>query len=59
MYLLDSLKKAIAYTLVARNRLRNVKGYSPIQCVLGFQPRIPATLSDADYRLSEQAGRCE
>ena len=55
MYPLDSLKKAIAYTLAARNRLRNVKGHSPIQRVLGFQPHIPATLSDADYRLKEQA----
>ena len=55
MYPTDSLKKAIAYTLAARNRLRNVKGYSPIQRVLGFQPHIPATLSDAGYRLSEQA----
>ena len=55
MYPLDSLKKAIAYTLAARNRLRNVKGYSPIQRVLGFQPHIPATFSDADYHLSEQA----
>ena len=55
MYPLDSLKKAIAYTLAARNRLRNVKGYSPIQRVLGFQPHIPATLSDADYLLSEQS----
>ena len=32
-----------------------MKGDSPIQRVLGFQPHIPATLSDADYRLSEQA----
>ena len=54
-YPLDSLKKAIEYTLAARNRLRNVKGYSPTQRVLGFQPHIPATSSDADYRLSEQA----
>ena len=55
MYPLDSLKKAIAYTLVARNRLWNVKGYSPIQRVLGFQRHILSILSDADYRLSEQA----
>ena len=55
MYPLDSLKKAIAYTLAARNRLQNVKGYSPSQRVLGFQPHVPATLSDADYRLSEQS----
>ena len=55
VYPMDSLKKAIAYTLAARNRLRNVKGYSPIQRVFGFQPHIPATLSDADYRLSEQS----
>ena len=33
--------------------MRNVKGYSPTQLVLGVVPRLPGTLADEDFRLSE------
>ena len=38
MYPTDSLKKAIAYTLAARNRLRNVKGTLPFSMFWVFNP---------------------
>ena len=49
----DSLRQAVRMTTPQRNRLRNVKGYSPTQLVLGVVPRLPGTLADEDFRLSE------
>ena len=51
----DHLGKALRITAAQRNRLRNVGGFSPTGLVLGKVPRLPATLADEDFKLSEHA----
>ena len=41
---------ALRTTAAQRNRLRNVRGYSPTQWVLGANPTLPAELDDEDFR---------
>ena len=40
------VKQALCYVLPQLNRSVNVKGYSPVQWVLGYQPKIPGNLLD-------------
>lgn len=49
----DSLIKAARITCPQRNQLRNVKGLSPVQLVLGAVPRLPGAPADEDVRLTE------
>jgi len=51
----DSLRKAVRITCPQRNRLRNVRGFTPAQRVLGVLPRLPGTLAEEEFRLAEQS----
>ena len=40
------VKQALCYVLPRLNQSVNVKGYAPVQWVLGYQPKIPGNLLD-------------
>ena len=49
----DSLKVAVRVTQQQRNRLRNVRGFTPVQRALGTLPTVPGTLSDEPTKMTD------
>ena len=49
----DNLRKSLRITCEARNWLRGVKGYSPLQRVLGVCPSLPGAIADEEFKLGE------
>ena len=52
----DDFATALLVTNQQRNRLRNVRGFTPAQRVLGVFPRQPGDVTEGEVRLSDLMG---